>query len=402
MLYRIISIAKKDALIRFTVPTELLFFFILPVVFTFTLGGGFGGAQTGLETLTLAVVDNDSTALTAELLAVIDETETVQIEMMSQEKAEADLREGKVAAVLILPAGFSTAVLAGEPQDLEFYRLSRNNDGLFIEQVVQSAISQTGQSLNIARQSVLKAEAAQPFATDAESQTFFSESAAAAQASLAAMPNRLEVTVPAKAANANDPYAIAAHQSAGQLVTWVLIPLLGISTLFASERTHGTLRRLLTTPTKKSTYLFGTISGQLVLAFLQMALLIGFGALVMGLNWGRSPAGLSLMMISFGAAAVALGTMIGTLTKNEMQAGNLSIMLGMVMALLGGCWWPLELFPQALQTAVKVLPTTWAMQGFSDIVLRGSGVIEVLPEAAVLFGFAAIFFFIGISRFKYE
>ncbi|MCZ7672156.1 MAG: hypothetical protein M5U34_36035 [Chloroflexi bacterium] len=60
-----------------------------------------------------------------------------------------------------------------------------------------------------------------------------------------------------------------------------------------------------------------------------MALLIGFGALVMGLNWGRSPAGLSLMMVSFGAAAVALGTMIGTLTKNEMQAGNLSIMLGM-------------------------------------------------------------------------
>ncbi|MCZ7672157.1 MAG: hypothetical protein M5U34_36040 [Chloroflexi bacterium] len=45
-----------------------------------------------------------------------------------------------------------------------------------------------------------------------------------------------------------------------------------------------------------------------------------------------------------------------------------------------------------MQTAVKVLPTTWAMQGFSDIVLRGSGVTEVLPEAAVLFGFAAIFF----------
>ncbi|MCZ7672154.1 MAG: hypothetical protein M5U34_36025 [Chloroflexi bacterium] len=39
-----------------------------------------------METRTLAVVDSDATALTAELLAVIDEMETVQIEMMSQEK----------------------------------------------------------------------------------------------------------------------------------------------------------------------------------------------------------------------------------------------------------------------------------------------------------------------------
>jgi ABC-2 type transport system permease protein len=74
----------------------------------------------------------------------------------------------------------------------------------------------------------------------------------------------------------------------------------------------------------------------------------------------------------------------------------------MVMALMGGCWYPLELFPQGVQTAVKVLPTTWAMQGMLDLVLRGGGLREILPEASVLFGFAAIFFAIGILRFRYE
>jgi ABC-2 type transport system permease protein len=58
--------------------------------------------------------------------------------------------------------------------------------------------------------------------------------------------------------------------------------------------------------------------------------------------------------------------------KTEGQASGLSIMLGMVMALLGGCWYPLEMFPQFIQQIVRVLPTTWAMQGMLDLVLRGS------------------------------
>jgi ABC-2 type transport system permease protein len=51
---------------------------------------------------------------------------------------------------------------------------------------------------------------------------------------------------------------------------------------------------------------------------------------------------------------------------------------------------------------VKVLPTTWAMKGMLDILLRGQGVVGILPTAGVLLGFAVLFFVIGIWRFKYE
>ena len=83
-------------------------------------------------------------------------------------------------------------------------------------------------------------------------------------------------------------------------------------------------------------------------------------------------------------------------------ATGLSITLGMVMALMGGCWYPLELFPAFAQNLVKLLPTTWAMQGLLDLVLRGQGVSAILPAAGVLLGFAAVFFAIGILRFRYE
>jgi len=42
------------------------------------------------------------------------------------------------------------------------------------------------------------------------------------------------------------------------------------------------------------------------------------------------------------------------------------------------------------------------MQGMLDILLRGEGLAGVLLPATVLLGFAAVFFAIGVWRFRYE
>ncbi len=46
---------------------------------------------------------------------------------------------------------------------------------------------------------------------------------------------------------------------------------------------------------------------------------------------------------------------------------------------------------------MKILPTTWAMQGMLDLVLRGGGLVEILPEAGVLLVFAVVFFGWGLA-----
>jgi ABC-2 type transport system permease protein len=182
----------------------------------------------------------------------------------------------------------------------------------------------------------------------------------------------------------------------------VFIPLFGISALFAYERQQGTLRRVLTTPTSKATFLLGTITAQVLMALVQMTLLVLFGIFVLDLQWGRDPLALFTILTASALAAGAIGTTMGTFIKSEGQATGLSIMAGMVMALMGGCWYPIELFPTAMQNIVRILPTTWAMQGMLDLVLRGGGLMDVLPEAGVLLGFAAFFFMIGVMRFRYE
>jgi len=136
------------------------------------------------------------------------------------------------------------------------------------------------------------------------------------------------------------------------------------------------------------------------MALVQMLLLVGFAIVALGVPWGREPLGLAILLVSGALAAAAIGTAMGTILRSEAQANNLSIMLGMVMGLLGGCWYPLELFPAAAQTAVRVLPTTWAMLGMTDLLLRGENWQGILPEAGALLGFAVVFFTLGIVRFR--
>jgi ABC-2 type transport system permease protein len=273
-------------------------------------------------------------------------------------------------------------------------------NAMVAQRAVMSIIGRVGSAADIANASVSQAEEIQPFGSAQAKQDYFNASLKQAQTLLADAPSR----VTESEGNTKDPiqYSPGGNSSAGQLITWVFIPLLAISAMFAYERQQGTLRRLLITPTRKSTYLIGTIVGQVVTALVQMTLLVLFGILVMKLNWGSQPLALGVMLVASALAAAALGTALGTLVKTEGQASGLSIMTGMVMALLGGCWYPLEMFPQAIQHAVKVLPTTWAMKGLLDIVLRGQGVIAILPTAGILLGFAVLFFGVGIWRFRYE
>ena len=96
-----------------------------------------------------------------------------------------------------------------------------------------------------------------------------------------------------------------------------------------------------------------------------------------------------------------MGTALGAFVGSVGQARGLSILGGMILALLGGAWIPIEIFPAVVQSAVRVLPTTWAMQGLLDVILRGHGLVDILPETAVLLGFAALFFTIGVRRFRF-
>lgn len=394
---KIFAIAWKDAIIRFASPSELLFFIVLPLVFTFLLAGGTRDEDPRVD---LLVVDEANTAVSQQIITELENSTAVRPEAVTQEEAQKRFDQRSAEVVLIIPAGMDLESLQRGPAEVELLQQPNNLNATIAERALWTAIRRVSSSISAAQNAVRHRESLQPFASEAEKQTYFATSLKTAQSIQQDAPERVTVIE----GNTEDQvdYDPRANTSAGQLITWVFIPLFAISALFAYERQQGTLRRLLTTPASKATFLLGTIIGQVGIALVQMLLLVGFGILVMKLNWGRDPLALFVMLLASALAAAAFGTTLGTFIKTEGQAGGLSTMFGMVFALMGGCWYPLELFPPAIQNIVKILPTTWAMQGMLDLVLRGGGLQDILPEAAVLLGFAAIFFSVGVWRFRYE
>jgi ABC-2 type transport system permease protein len=396
---KIFAIIWKDTILRFSSRSEMLFFFILPVVFTFILAGGTGN-QGGDNRIRLLVVDQAGSSLSAQIISELEKSETVRPDLLALDKAESEFNARNASALLVIPADCDSQTLRTGKILLDLRQLPDNLNAQAAQRAVQAVLYRLGSAVSIARDSVSQAEKIRPFASDADRQAYFDVALGSAQTLMTAAPNRVSVVL----GGTKDPiqYDPRSNSSAGQMITWVFIPLIGLSSVFAFERQRGTLRRILTTPTGKGTYLLGTILGNVLWALVQMTLLMIFGALVMKVNWADNPAALAVMMTASALAAAALGTMLGTIVKTESQASGLSVMLGMVMALLGGCWYPIELFPQAVRNIVVVLPTTWAMRGMLDILVRGQGVVGILPIAGILFGFAVVFFTIGIWRFKYE
>jgi ABC-2 type transport system permease protein len=303
--------------------------------------------------------------------------------------------------VLAIPIGFQAAALSGQPIDLQL-KAANDNRSLAVEQDVRAIMERTAGAITAARIAVSEAERVRPFADEQARQAYFAASLKMAQGLLRNPTARVAATQAQQGAATVESGEGFAQSSPGQLVTWVMTTLFGVAGFLVYERVNGTARRLAVMPMRNSVILGGNFSGRFALGLVQMILMVGFGALVLSVPYGNDPLALAVILITFGLAGTAFGIMLGTFSRTMSQAGGLAILFAMLFAALGGCWWPLEITPPIYQTLVKVLPSTWAMQGLTDIIVYGKGLSEVWLNAVVLLAFAAIYFLVGVRRMRLE
>ncbi|MBN2046895.1 MAG: ABC transporter permease, partial [Anaerolineaceae bacterium] len=149
------------------------------------------------------------------------------------------------------------------------------------------------------------------------------------------------------------------------------------------------------TPTRAITFLGGKFFSRWFMGLIQMLILVGFGIFILRVDWGESAATVFLFLASFAFSGTALGLMLGTLAQTPNQAGNLTTIISMMTAALGGAWWPLEITPLTFQHIVKILPTTWAMIGFNNIIIKRQTLSGVWDEMLILIGFGLAFLLVA-------
>jgi len=120
------------------------------------------------------------------------------------------------------------------------------------------------------------------------------------------------------------------------------------------------------------------------------------------MSLGHSPAGLILVSLAAAASALGLGVLVSAIARTESQAAGLSVILILTMSALGGCFVPRFVMPDWLRTLGLITPQAWALDAYQDLLVRGYGLREVLPQVGALLGFASLFFGIGVWRFRFE
>jgi len=371
---RVLAIAAKDIriLVRDRMALALLLGMpvMLIVVLSFALKSEF---EEGALQLNLPVLDYDSTPNSQRLADLLGETDGVTIRDKTgsdEDGLRKQVQNGDYLAALIIPEGFGDNVDAGDNADLT---LVLDPGETASEGIVRSVVMSAANSL-------LSENNRPPDTSPAVTVSLNSEFAGYGDAE----PDVYEQNVPG--------FAI--------LAAFFITMFLAGSIL--AERALGTFRRLLATPVSRSEILIGKMLAVLAVGFTQMAILFAFGHVVFGLSLGDQPLGLVFITIGVVCAATGLGVLIAGVARTDQQVTGLGTLIVLTMAALGGSMVPRFIMPEAMQTIGLITPHAWAIEGYHEIIVRREGLVDVLPHTAALLGFAAIFFAIGLWRFRFQ
>jgi ABC-2 type transport system permease protein len=382
--------------------TWLMFTLLAPLLFTLVLGMAMGGGPANPR-LGIVLADQDGGAVAQAIVAQVSRSGVVELEQQVDEAtARERVRERQTNAALILPAGLSEAVRRGEPAEAVFVASPSSAARLPIEQEFAAILGRVSAAYEVARSAADQAAQRRPFASAAEREEFFAGALAQASARLADPAVTLNATAAHGGRSATAQVATGYNQSsAGSAVQWVMTGAMSTAGFLALERERGTLRRLMVLPVRRAEILLGSGLLGFIVSIIQIAVVIGFGALL-GADWGRDPLALALIVVCYSLAMAGLAMLFAAIAKSQGQAIGLGVALANVAAPLAGAWFPRELLPPTLLALGKAFPSGWAMEAFTGVIARDWHVAEVLLPCAVMLAFAAGFLAIGVKRFRFE
>jgi len=125
------------------------------------------------------------------------------------------------------------------------------------------------------------------------------------------------------------------------------------------------------------------------------------GVALFGMKLG-DPAALIIVSLALALAANGLGLLVASLGKSEAQVNGLSVFLAIILSALGGMLVPAYIMPGFMKTFSLFTPHAWALAGYQDVIVRGLGVRQVLPEAGILLAFAGLFFVFALWKFRFQ
>jgi ABC-2 type transport system permease protein len=166
------------------------------------------------------------------------------------------------------------------------------------------------------------------------------------------------------------------------------------------ERERGTIEQLIVTPIKSSELILGKLTPYVLIGFLDFLF-----SLALGMLWFQVPIrGSFSLLIFLGAGfvicALAIGILISTISKTQLQAMQLSFLIILPSVLLSGFVFPREAMPQIIQWLGYAMPLTYFLNILRGIITKGVGMEYLAKDVAMLFGLGVALLGVSVIRFR--
>jgi ABC-2 type transport system permease protein len=413
MFRQIWAMTRKEIKLAAEYRGQWLLVFLTPIIFIAVMGATFG--NTGAPTVAIYLVNEDEGRLGRQVVNALRDEPTLAFEMLpSRVEADRLVGEGQRMAAVVIPAGFSQAVLT--------------DAGGRVEVIVDPAREQTagivlGQVQAATAPLLIDAEVERgvrnAFNTAPDAFGFTAADLQEAGIDLPAVTKFLAAAikgvVSSQVQDAIDnplvridvqPATDAAPRQAPTLFDY-LVP--GYSVFFAfflmglmaetvfQERISGTLRRVFSLPIGRIPFLLGKLLPYSLIAMLQIVLVFAASTLLFDYDLGEAPLALGLLIVATGLSVGGLGILVSVLVRSEGQANSIPALLTLTMAAVSGA-----LFPSIQAPGLSQLtPHYWAIQGFLNVTALHGDLSSILPNLSALLAIAFGAFGVAIWRFKH-
>jgi len=328
--------------------------------------------NTDPKALPTAVLAADNSVFARSFVRAVENSGYFRVvrEVSSEHEAERALAVGEVQFVLTIPENFARKLVRGERPVL-----------------------------------LLEADAADPAATSNAltalvqlNQTALARDLAGGLAHLQNGAPPFEVRVHRR----YNPEGVTQYNIVPGLIGVVLTMTMIMMTALAMtrERERGTMENLLATPVRPGEVMAGKIIPYIIVGYGQVTIILLAAKVLFGVPIVGSLALLSVVLVLFMAANLAVGFTFSTLARNQMQAMQMTFFFFLPSMLLSGFMFPFRGMPEWAQWLGEVLPLTHFLRVVRGILLKGNGAAEIAPDLWPIAAFLLAAAIIALKRYR--
>ncbi len=386
ILRQALLLASKDTRIFFRDRAALAFAFLLPFIFVIGFSLALRDVGPENEPLQFILTTQEATGISILALDAIASDPDGPIVAMEHSEALIALESGDIGGFVSFPADFTQRYLAGETSSFEVYVGD-------VPPAEEAALRGFAQEV-VARFSEARASLSAVGALGGPQ-----EAALVAQILLADTEGPV-VDLRIEQVGDISPFNSSNFVLPGYLTMFVFFTAAMGAEALARERQTHTLERLMANGVRRESLIVGKFLAGATIGVVQVAVMWTVGALAFNIDLGGSPTAVIMLSLLMVLASAAFAVLLASFVSNVRTASAAAVLTSLVLAPIGGSWWPLFITPPFMQSLARLTPHGWANDALNRLMLFGAEFTDVLPSMVALVVFAAVFLALALWRFR--